>query len=432
MFNLIVLEINGRRVSIGLFHFEYETPDRGFEHTRRYRRSTLADLNYTTSVESLASPRTITSEEELRLTSSAEKLQVRNAYPISPSPTYRTLDLSVARSRAPSLPSTLIPHQDEDTFIDLPASRNSTCTNLTLSSFPATPTSSAYHASIFASSQLAVRPLSVSDLPALPTSFQRQVGELEAIKHRSMMDASKSVRPALHNIINVNGKIRSSSAVPLASNNDDPFCGSDVVSENTRAVSLTEIIEKPPPAWCSSTKLKSMPLSADPAIKKLTELRRNSKLGFGFDRMSRRISLSGFEFGFGGSPRKMRSRVPDEEAAGGSKVAPDQHSSVADKDKGNISETGPQEPSSTLEMAKHESDQVEDAVDSPKKTIERKHPIRGASSGHSKRPAKSLSIMPPPVPDRARGHVRGQPTAGQGRNRRKSVVERGRYEKLSR
>ena len=95
--NLIMLEINGRRVPIGLFHFEYTPPERGFEHTRRYRRTTLAQSNYGTSFESLASPRTINSEDEVQLTSSAEKRQTRDAYAMSPSPTYRTLDFSATR-----------------------------------------------------------------------------------------------------------------------------------------------------------------------------------------------------------------------------------------------------------------------------------------------------------------------------------------------
>lgn len=432
-FSLFILtEINGRFVPIGLFHFEYLSHPLARDTPGRHRRRTLVNSAYGDSVEYLASPVTITSEDERHLTGSTEKQPrpKRDDFTISPSPTYRSIDFIGARSKAPAIPDHRLDALDQESILNLSSSRQSTITTTTfatvpLSHFPTTPTSNA-----LTSSQLKSRHLSASNFPALPNSFQKQLKELEAAQNGAVANTpSPGARPALYNITNTSvGKLKSSCALPLSTQSSTTLATTinavTEMPEEKQLRPLSETIDKPVPAWCP-TNLKAGPLSSDPAIKRLTDFRRNSKLGL--DRVSRRFSVGshGFEFGFSGSTRTTK---PENENFGSNDV------------KENVDPQGT-EMQTTPAPEKKVEKVPESKKDEPTTNTLTKPAIDPAqrSSKQSKRPGKSLSIMPPPfpppVPDRSAAHGHGnRPVSShsQSRKRGKSMVERGRYEKLPR
>ncbi|KAK5088624.1 hypothetical protein LTR05_002844 [Lithohypha guttulata] len=429
-FSLFILtEINGRYVPIGLFHFEYLSHSSARNTPGRHRRRTLVNSAYGDSVEYLASAMTVTSEDEQNLTGSTEKQprSNRDEFTISPSPTYRSIDFVGARSKAPAMPDHRLDALDQESILNLSSSRQSTITTTTfatvpLSHFPTTPTSNA-----LTSSQFKSRHLSASNFPALPSSFQKQLKELEAAQNGAVANTpSPGARPALYNITNTSaGKLKSSCALPLSTQSSTTLATTiNVIEapEEKQPRPLSETIDKPAPAWCP-TNLKADPLSSDPAIKRLTDFRRNSKLGL--DRVSRRFSVGshGFEFGFGGSTRAKpdngNSNSNDVKEGAGTKGTEMQPTPTTDTKVEKATEPKKDEPTNTL--TKPTTD-----------TIQR-------YTKQSKRPGKNLSIMPPPfpppAPDRSAAHGHGtRPVSShsQSRKRGKSMVERGRYEKLPR
>lgn len=389
----ILLEINGRRVPLGLFHFEYTSDTNS---NARNRRRTLVHSAYGDSVVSLSSPMTITSEDEQHLTSAAEKQgsSASGDWPISPSPTYRTLEYSSTRSRAPTLPDPRLNPLEEESILNLSSSRQSTITTSTfstvpLSQFPAAPSGP------YTSGQLQSRPLSVSKLPALPTKVP-------------------GARPALHNVTNISaGNLKSSCALPLQSPTSTTLAASTKEEEEAEISPQTRASDEPAPAWCPND-LKTPLLSADPVIKRFTDMRRNSKLGL--SRMSRRFSISGhgFEFGFGGVARNKVEDMHFED------IKP-----VADQK----AEEAKAEAAKAFAETDKERDVIEEKenVEVPK-IMDRNHRKRS-----TKRPStagKSLSTVPPPMP--APSAPRPLSTHPSQRRRGKSMVERGRYEKLPR
>lgn len=390
----ILLEINGRYVPLGLFHFEYASDTRG---PGRHRRRTLVHSAYGDSVVSLSSPVTITSEDEQHLTSAAEK-QGRSAsgdWPISPSPTYRTLEFASTRSRAPTLPDPRLNPLEEESILNLSSSRQSTLTTSTfstipLSQFPATPSSNTY-----TSSQLKSRPLSVSNLPALPTKVP-------------------GARPALYDITNNSaGKLKSSCALPLSTQSSMTLAASAKEKEEPAPMPPVETAEESAPAWCPND-LKTPPLSSDPHIKRFTDMRRNSKLGPG--RTSRRFSISGhgFEFGFSGGARNK------------DKAAELHFEDIKTGDKKEVQNVEASQPGPDLKGVINDKENLPDRDTTSRKSSEQKR-------RSTKRPStagKNLSIMPPPLPPQSA--QRPLSTHPSQRKRGKSMVERGRYEKLPR
>ena len=173
---------------------------------------------------------------------------------------------------------------------------------------------------------------------------------------------------ALRNV-NVAAKVQSTHVLPLDAG-DEPATAVD------RRLS---VLEQPPP-WCPKS-LKDTPLSADPAIKRLTELRRNS------GRVSRRLSFSGFEFGFGRkNPRGCVSGKALEQA---------ERSSACDKEN-LLTDFGQN--------------------------------VQGKRDSTQRCTAPTVPL--PPLPENATRQA-GTATSGT-RKRGKSMVERGRYEKMPR
>ena len=172
-----------------------------------------------------------------------------------------------------------------------------------------------------------------------------------------------------------------------------------------------------------------MPLSADPAIRRLTELRRNSKLGL--DRKSRRFSHNGFDFGFGGRDRSQKKQAQDsvdrENVIDSDKKLGNlerQANTEADLFADPVEDTPTKKPAIKPEASKAGAGITDNGKSvAPSTRYTRKH-----DSKSSKRPQKNLSIMPPPTNTDKASHDNDD----RSRRRGKSMVERGRYEKLPR
>lgn len=435
----IFLEVNSRHVPIGLFHFEFAASPAQLD---RRRRRTLVSSAYG-STESLASPMTITSEDEQHLT--GEKRPRTRGSTVSPSPTYRTFDLSGRRVRTGIDRS--LSALDEESILDLSSSRQSSCTTTTLATlplthFPSTPTG--IGTPMFTSGHLQSRPL--SNVPALPTSYQLQLKELERLKaehtakpNMPPQSPTKASRPALYSQTSKT-KVQSSYALPRSSPTPSGSVDLSTMLRETEKPrpKSEELIEPLAPAWCpQALKQKSAPLSADPAIKRLTELR-STRLS---TRVNRRLSFSGFEFGFGAHRRTLhvgntvRAVTPTE--TGNDKTAEGPEATQAAEDKENVNTT-------VAELGRGSESAKESKDD---KIMNRQKPTLGprkrSTTVAGKSPLANVSAMSdfpaPPVPGgRAskHGHDRKESVAGAGtgggRKRGKSMVERGRYERLPR
>ncbi|KAK5089784.1 hypothetical protein LTR70_006158 [Exophiala xenobiotica] len=520
----ILLEINGRHVPIGLFHFEYTT----YPTHHRDRRRTLVSSAYG-STETLTRPLTTTSEDEHTLALSAEKrantrsrgVTLDRESTVSPSPTYRTFELNITgrrtrtnrdRDRDRSL-NTL----DEESILALSSSRQSTCTTATLSTLPLTqlqlqfpsismpPMPAATHphhidSPLFASGHLTSRPL--SNIPSLPTptTFQLQLRELERLKAEHTATAkSKSIamppqsptkanRPALYSNAS-KSDLKSSCALPLSSGTGTTANTPAGSMDLTTALNLkappsrprSEDLEAPPPEWCpAALKERSAPLSADPAIRRLTEMGLRGNRAS--TRVSRRLSFSGFEFGFGGRGRGENGNGAG--AGGGTET----WRSVSGGTPANVVRMGKEKDgkcetraSATTSRAGAGADKENDSAnvnananlnlkakpdasrepgtatdkksqsqdkDKHDKIMNRHKPL----PAHRKRSTTTLTttkganvslfppVAPPPPPPASKkiaAHERKESSAGGGggggsRKRGKSMVERGRYEKLPR
>lgn len=451
---------------IGLFHFEFTAHPN--PHSRARRRTLVNSANAYGSTQSLNRPLTMTSEDEQTLALSAEKrphicsLTLNHDHDISPSPTYRTLDCRRMKRRPDH--SLML---DEESILALSSSRQSTCTTATLSTLPLQlqlqyPVPAAGHpatrtSSLFTPSHLSARPL--SNIPARPISFQLQLRELERLKaehtaktklHAAMPPQSptKASRPALYRT-NSKSDLKSSCALPLASGGT-PAGSMDFSAARAASASAprpkSEVPEMPAPEWCpAALKERSPPLSADPAIRRLTDDKdkRASTItltaaGGGGSRVSRRLSFSGFEFEFAG---RARGAATGTARAVSAAVPVDSNSgSDANKDKNN-------------NVARSESANAKQDKIMNRQTPLPRHRVMSVSAaststaiGAEAAVGVSVSLFPPaaapprPAPSglavsktRA-GHERKESTTAGGgsRKRGKSMVERGRYERLPR
>ncbi|KAK5953584.1 hypothetical protein OHC33_005528 [Knufia fluminis] len=466
----VLLEINGRNVPLGLFHFEFTSPH---NQTRHHRRRTLVGSAYG-STDSLTSPITITSEDEQNLNLTGEKRPRTRGSTVSPSPTYRTFDLGGRRTRTGAGTDRSLSAVDEESILDLSSSRQSSCTTTTLATLPLTQFPSApttVHTrpgghDLISSSQLTSRPL--SNVPVLPTSFQLQLKELERLKaeHTARATTSsssvsvptsptKANRPALYSNTS-KSNLKSSCALPLSSTTPSGSVDlGTMLRESQRPRSADLEIEAPPPAWCpQALREKPLPLSADPAIKRLTELR-NNRLS---NRVSRRLSFSGFEFGFGGGRKNVNVHC-------GSTVRTVGEDTTNRTEAGTVEGKVDEKPRSSSVAGVGEGKEnmplpVPTAAEEDNKDIEvdkenqKQHKIMNRTKplpGNRKRSTTvagkgpSMTVFPPitapPVPAAGTvkrvsgaGHGRKESLAGTGgsRKRGKSMVERGRYERLPR
>lgn len=264
------------------------------------------------------------SEDRLQLME--EKRDACPARSLSPSPTYHTFDSSATSlwpgsyTNGSSLSEPPIPF-DLTLHGSLPSRRS---TSLTASTLPS---------AIFSSSQLQSRP--VTKIPALPSLFQGNVPEVSmsdnSLGFRDIQSTKNAISCLpLHNApVSINSPqvltscFKSTCALPLepatcthsiaelfstsstrdlASHKHKPsqislYAGSHHVSRLSTA-SLPGHAP-PPPAWCPQS-LKSAPLSADPAIRRLTELHYRSRSSVAKSNRHPRKSgsLGAFEFGF--------------------------------------------------------------------------------------------------------------------------------------
>lgn len=358
-----LLEVNGRYVSLALFHFEYISSSTS---ASRRRRNLIASP-YGASVETFTSPMTINSEDEIQLMHEKRTSQPRS---LSPSPTYHTFDSlktnnmvwpgsgstdgkltrNVSRSgflSEPPIPIDLTLHGS------LPIRRSLAFAANLLENDGTNASTSA----IYSSAQLQSRP--ISDVPDVPSKTRTSFYDFKNITAplvtapmaaKAMLDNRATTHSAPHNfavnMVNPTIRFKSTSALPFESatrahsmvdlacysttavNSDDTaqlgvnssgsvsLTGNNTTSnghtphqstDTTGRLSVSSLPEHPPPAWCPQT-LKSAPLSADPAIRRLTELQsrsrssmvRKSRIGAG----RRKGSLSAFEFGFGPGGRR--------------------------------------------------------------------------------------------------------------------------------
>jgi len=416
----------------------------------------------------------MTSEDEQTLALSAEKrphirsLTLNHDNEISPSPTYRTLD--GRRMKRPDHTLTL----DEESILALSSSRQSTCTTATLSTLPLQlqlqyPVPAAGHpatrtSSLFTPSHLSARPL--SNIPARPISFQLQLRELERLKaehtaktklHAAMPPQSptKASRPALYRT-NSKSDLKSSCALPLASGGT-PAGSMDFTAALAASASAprpkSEAPEMPAPEWCpAALKERSAPLSADPAIRRLTDDKdkRASTItltaaGGGGSRVSRRLSFSGFEFGFAGrargagtgTARAVSAAVPvDRDPGSDADADKDKENNVARSESANAKQEKIMNRQNPL--PRHRVMSVSAATTAISTTSTAKGPETAVGVSVSPFPPSAAPPRPAPsglaVSKTRAGHERKESTTAGGgsRKRGKSMVERGRYEKLPR
>ncbi|KAJ9650438.1 hypothetical protein H2198_010265 [Neophaeococcomyces mojaviensis] len=304
------------------------------------------------SYENLNSSITINTEEGVGIISplslgEKEKRIARRTSTISPSPTYRTFDTSLrngARKPNPSLSAL-----DEESVLDLATLHASIDAT---SNFPSRPTTATTIAplNIFPHNIIHSRP--ISDLPSIPASLQAHLKELEDLRNGTIASNS-AIAPTTPTTITPGVTLQNKKAVPceITSSNTRNFksscalalhhtsttisqlsrthnrhssssttlfhdhsvpaparaiqqrpasdCLDDRRKSNTLSV-LDTNIEKPAPAWCPNNIVKQAPLSADPAIKRLTEAWELMK------RNSVQNRLSQFEFEFRNGTQKKR------------------------------------------------------------------------------------------------------------------------------
>lgn len=347
-------------MSLALFHFEY-TPASISAHRRR--RNLIASP-YGASVETFPSPMTITSEDEIQLMHEKHTTQPRS---LSPSPTYHTFDSmnhgAMVWPGSGSTAGRLTRDGSRDDFLcdapipidltlhgSLPVRRSiAFAPNLPDKDLPNANTSN-----IFSSAQLKSRP--ISDVPDVRSKARESFLDLRNITAplvtaplaaKAMSDQQAFTHSAPHNfgvnMVNPKTRFKSTSALPFesatrahsmvdlssyitmpasdAESSTNPTTSTSIITnpltknghtprpstDTTSRLSTSSLPEHPLPAWCPQS-LKSAPLSADPAIRRLTELQsrsrssmvRKSRMGTG----RKRGSFGAFEFGFGGSGRK--------------------------------------------------------------------------------------------------------------------------------
>lgn len=339
--------MNGRYVSLALFHFEYTRSSA----SHPYRRRTLIASPYGASAETLTCPITTSSGHSRGYM--YEKHDFPSKRSLSPSPTYHTFDS--AKTSTPLWPgSTTLSsghtcHSSRDDLLcqfpipldwtlhgPLPARRSTAFT----ADIPFPHAEDIETKSIYSGVQLQSRP--ITHLPTLPSPARGIPLDLKDAPNpittapmaaKAILDNDTTMCPAPQNhevnMVEPRARFKSSSALPFecatrAHSMVDLVSSCSMTDLTTRTsasdltaqtkhkstpsvdtayrVSTSGIPEHPPPAWCPQS-LKSAPLSADPAIRRLTDFHPRSRTSaFRASRISnmgrRKGSLGAFEFGF--------------------------------------------------------------------------------------------------------------------------------------